>query len=145
MYQRTILLADPDPEIRSTLRRGLELMGYAVLEVENGDAAMAIVLRSELALLVTELYVPAGDSPCLVRAIRRMPALRRMKVLAYSACAAASDHEWAFAAGADAYLTKPTSVGQLLQVAGRLAQSRTYAGHRSPLPAAGHTSSREAR
>jgi CheY-like chemotaxis protein len=145
MYQRTILLADPDPEVRTTLRRGLELMGHYVLEVADGDAAMAIVLRTELALLVTELYVPAGDAPCLVRAVRRMPALRRMKVLVYSARAAATDHEWALAAGADAYLTKPTSVGQLLQVAGRLAQSRTYAGDRAPVPAVAHTASREAR
>jgi CheY-like chemotaxis protein len=68
-----------------------------------------------------------------------------MKVLAYSAFAATEDREWALAAGADAYLTKPTSVGQLLQVAGRLAQNRSNVGHRAPLLAAVHTSSREAR
>jgi two-component system chemotaxis response regulator CheY len=145
MYQRTILLADPDPEIRSTLRRGLEMMGYGVMEVADGDTALALALRSELALTVTELYVPTGDAICLVRAIRRMPALRRMKVLAYTAFISMGDREWAFAAGADAFLTKPTSVGQLLQVAGRLAQNRSHAGHRALPRETANTSSREAR
>ena len=145
MYQRTILLADPDPEIRAMLQRGLDLMGYVVLEVESGDAAMALMLRTEIALLLTELYVPTGDTPCLVSAVRRIPALRRMKVLVYSAFATAEDREYALSAGADAYLTKPTRVGQLLQVAGRLAQSRTYAAQRASSRVIEHTSSREAR
>jgi CheY-like chemotaxis protein len=125
MFQKTILLVEPDSQARSTLRGGLEGMGYAVVEAGNGGSALRLASRSEIALTVTELYLPTDAEPCLVRAIGQTPALKRMKVLAYTKHAAESDRQWALRAGADAFLAKPTQLGRLLQVAGGLASSRS--------------------
>ena len=127
MHQRIILLAEPDSKSRSLLRRGLEGVGHSVMEASSGRSAFQMALQSEIALLVTELYLATDAERCLVRAIGQASGLRRMKVLAYTSHAASTDREWALRAGADAYLVKPTPLGRLLQVAGLLASSRSPA------------------
>jgi DNA-binding response OmpR family regulator len=122
--QRTILLAEPDARLRETWRRGLAAMGFQVRESTDGAAALSAAMRSQIDLLVTDLYLPAGAECCLVRAARREAALRHTKILVVSYHATADDHHWALAAGADAYLVKPIRLGRMLQVAGRLAMSR---------------------
>lgn len=125
---RTILLAEPDTALRASWRSALSDMGFHVTEAASGTAALQIALHSEVSLLITELYLASGDERCLVRAARRQRALRRLKILAVSRHAAQEDREWALAAGADAYLVKPVRLGQMMQIAARLARTRRNAG-----------------
>jgi two-component system chemotaxis response regulator CheY len=122
--QRTILLAEPDARLRAAWRGGLDGMGFTVRESADGSTALRTALHSEVTLLITELYLPSGDERCLVRATRREPGLKRVKILVVSEHAEAEDREWALAAGADAYLIKPIRLGRILQVAVRLATTR---------------------
>ncbi|HEY9226950.1 MAG TPA: response regulator [Gemmatimonadaceae bacterium] len=122
--QRTILLAEPDARLRATWRVGLDAMGFAVREASDGATALRTALRSEIALLVTELYLPSGAEKCLVRAARLEAGLKRVMILVVSLHAGNEDRQWALAAGADAYLIKPIRLGRLLQVAARLATTR---------------------
>ncbi len=124
MQQRTILLAEPDCRLRATWRTGLAAMGFHVLESGDGTDALRTSLRSEVALLVTELYLPTGAERCLVRAARRELGLRRVKILVVSSHGAPDDRAWALSAGADAYLVKPVPVGRMLQLSAQLAASR---------------------
>lgn len=123
-HQRSILLAEPDAVLRSTWRTALLAMGFQVRESADGGAALRTALRSEVNLLITELYLPSGSHRCLVRAARREAGLKRVKILVVSGHAASDDRDWALAAGADAYLIKPVPLGRMLQVAARLATSR---------------------
>jgi DNA-binding response OmpR family regulator len=122
--RRTILLAEPDPRLRAAWRTGLDAMGFDVRESADGPNALRTALRSDVALLVTELYLPSGAERCLVRAARREPGLKRLKILVISDHGADEDRSWALSAGADAYLIKPVRLGRMLQVAARLATSR---------------------
>lgn len=122
--QRTILLVEPDAPLRESWRSGLAAMGFHVRESADAGGALSTALRSQIDLLVTELYLPTHAERCLVRATRREPALRHMKILVVSDHAATDDRNWALTAGADAYLVKPVRLGRMLQVAGRLALSR---------------------
>jgi two-component system cell cycle response regulator DivK len=99
-------------------------MGFQVRESADAGGALSTVMRSQVDLLITELYLATPKERCLVRATQREPALRYMKILVVSDHATAEDREWALAAGADAYLIKPVRLGRMLQVAGRLAVSR---------------------
>ena len=123
--QRTILLAEPDVRLRSAWRSGLGAMGFRVCESGDGASALRTALGSEIALLITELYLPSGQERCLVRAARREPGLRRVKILVVSEHSSDEDRAWALAAGADAYLVKPIRLGQMLQISARLATTRT--------------------
>ena len=122
--QRTILLAEPDAGLRDAWRAGLVGMGFQVRETADAAAALRTALRSEVSLLITELYLPIGEDRCLVQAARREPGLKRVKILVVSDHATEDDRAWALAAGADAYLVKPVRLGRMLQIAARLATSR---------------------
>ena len=122
--QRTILLAEPDNRLRAAWRSGLAGMGFHILESSEGTGALRTSLRSEVALLVTELYLASGTHRCLVRATRREPGLRRLKILVVSSHDGAADRQWALNAGADAYLAKPVPLGRMLQLSAQLANSR---------------------
>lgn len=124
MHSRTILLADPDAALRATWRGGLDDMGYRVIEADDADTALRTALRTEINLLITELYMAGAGDRCLVRAARREAGLRRVKILVVSAHATAEDRAWALSAGADAYLVKPVRLGRMMQVSARLATSR---------------------
>ena len=120
----TILLAEPEESLRDAWRPGLAAMGFQIREATSGGAALDVLLRSEIALVISELYLATRSQPCLVRAARDEPALRRVKILIVSEHAREQDRTWALASGADAYLAKPIRVGRLFQVAARLATSR---------------------
>jgi len=126
--QRTILLVEPDALLRESWRSGLAAMGFQVRESADAAGALSTAMRSQIDLLITELYLPTPKERCLVRATQREPALRYMKILVVSDHATAEDRDWALAAGADAYLIKPVRLGRMLQVAGRLAVSRDRGG-----------------
>lgn len=99
-------------------------MGFEVRESADGSNALRTALRSDVSLLITELYLPSGAERCLVRAARREPGLKRLKILVISDHGGDEDRGWALSAGADAYLIKPIRLGRMLQVAARLATSR---------------------
>src|SRR5579884_1590651 len=82
--QRTILLVEPDSRLRETWRSGLAAMGFRVRESADAGDALLAAMRSQVDLLVTELYLPTQDERCLVRATRRESALRHMKILVVS-------------------------------------------------------------
>jgi DNA-binding NarL/FixJ family response regulator len=77
---------------------------------------MDIVNRSEIALVVTELYLRLGTCRCLARVIGKSPALRRTKVLAYTAHGKRQDRDWALRIGADGYVKKRSSEERFLSV-----------------------------
>jgi DNA-binding response OmpR family regulator len=81
-------------------------------------------MRTEVTLLITELYLPSQSGHCLVRVTRREEALRRLKILVVTDHSSDEDRAWALASGADAYLTKPVRLGRMLQVSARLATAR---------------------
>jgi CheY-like chemotaxis protein len=124
LSDRSILIAEPESALRATWQSALAAMGFHVSVSASGTAALQIAMHTEISLLITELYLSSGGERCLVRAARREPALRRLKILAVSNHDKDDDRAWALAAGADAYLIKPVRLGHLLQVAGRLATSR---------------------
>jgi CheY-like chemotaxis protein len=124
MQRKTIVIADSDAHVRSEIRRGLEAMGFPVVEAPNGETALRALCAWEVGLLVTDLYLPTGTEPCLVRSLRRDAALRGIKVLVVTGHGGTRDRDWAVREGADAFLARPTELGRVLQLANRLASSR---------------------
>ena len=124
MQRKTIVVADGDADVRSEIRRGLEAMGFPVVEAPNGEAALHTLCTREVGLLVTDLYLRTGTEPCLVRSLRRDAALRRVKVLVVTGHHAMRDRDWALREGADAFLPRPAELARVLQLASRLANAR---------------------
>jgi CheY-like chemotaxis protein len=73
-----ILLVDDERAILSLTRRVLELAGYRVVTADNGAHAIGLfsARAAEIALVLTDLSMPAMDGTSLIGALRKVtPAL----------------------------------------------------------------------
>jgi CheY-like chemotaxis protein len=135
MYSSTILLVQQQKDSATYLRSRLEGKGYTVVEAEDAASAMTIVNGSEIALVVTELYLPVGKSRCLARTIGKSPALKRTKLLAYTTHGKRRDRAWAQRIGADGYVITRSGEDRFLSVVDHLMEAPSTprrAGKRPP-------------
>jgi CheY-like chemotaxis protein len=123
MHSNSILLLQSQTDSMPHLRTRLEDKGYTVVEATDAAAAMDIVNRSEIGLVVTELYLRVGKSRCLARAIAKSPALRHTKLLAYTAHGRRADRDWARHIGADGYVITRSGEDRFLSVVDHLMEA----------------------
>ncbi len=57
----TILVVDDDPEIRSTLKKILEMSGHTVLTASSGVEANACLDEGKVDLMITDIVMPDQD------------------------------------------------------------------------------------
>ena len=84
----TILLVEDQATVRAVMRRVLEQHGYAVIEAEDADRAIAIETGSEepIDLLITDIIMPGLDGVELAKQIvQRRPAIGVLLVTGYAA------------------------------------------------------------
>ena len=79
--ERPILVVDDEPEQRALLRRILEREGYAVVEAENGVAALARLRERAVGLVLLDLMMPEMDGFELVEELRRQEAWRGLPIV----------------------------------------------------------------
>jgi len=108
-----ILVVDDEPDLRYLLRRILERADHEVIDAGHGAAALDVVHRSRLDLIVTDMMMPVMDGAELIRRLRADPTTARIPILA-----ATGDVQ--LAGGADAVLTKPYRPSELLAAANAL-------------------------
>lgn len=125
MSPNSILLVHAGNDSLPRLRGRLEAKGYNVIQATDAPTAMDIVNRSEIALVVTELYLRLGTCRCLARVIGRSPALRRTKLLAYTAHGKRRDRDWAQRVGADGYVITRSGEERVLSVVEHLMSTRS--------------------
>jgi two-component system KDP operon response regulator KdpE len=110
-----VLLIEDDRELRATLRDALEVEGYRVATAASLAEARA-TLRQALAggsvdLVLLDLGLPDGEGESLLAALREQ---RLAPVIVISARHTDDRKIRLLDAGADDYLVKPFSVGELL-------------------------------
>src|SRR3954462_7599862 len=111
MGRMRILLVDDDRALRDALRRALVLAGYETVPVQDGEAALTEMARSEPDAVVLDIGLPAIDGLEVCRRLR--VAGNRVPVLMLTARDAVADRIEGLDAGADDYLVKPFDVGEL--------------------------------
>ena len=108
---RKILIVDDEPEIRRFLRASLKLYQHAILEAGNGNEALDLTFREKPDLIILDLGLPDIDGVEVTRLIREMSTV---PIIILSVRNSENDKIEALDAGADDYLTKPFSMGELL-------------------------------
>ena len=106
-----VLVIEDDREIRTLLQSSLEAEGFSVQTAVSVSEAAALLRHALPDLVLLDLGLPDGDGADLVREIRRKHSL---PVLVVSARHQETEKVKLLDAGADDYLTKPFSVGELL-------------------------------
>ena len=120
MSPKSIVLVQAGTDSLPRLRARLEQKGYSVVQAMDAPTAMDIVNRSEIALVITELYLRVGTCRCLARVMGKSPALRRTKLLAYTSHGKRKDRDWARRIGADGYVKKRSGEERFLSVVDHL-------------------------
>ena len=105
-----VLVVDDDPPIRRFLKAGLENEGYTFVEAANGRDAIAQAATRAPDVVLLDLGLPDIDGLEVVRRIREWST---MPIIVLTARGQEGDKIRALDSGADDYVTKPFSMGEL--------------------------------
>ena len=107
-----ILLAEDDPMIGDSLRKGLRDEGFTVDWVQDGRSAERALEVTDYALAVLDLGLPQKDGLAVLRGWRQRGLT--LPVLILTARDAVPDRVKGLDSGADDYLVKPFDLAELL-------------------------------
>jgi CheY-like chemotaxis protein len=127
---RRILVVDDEPALLDSICDGLELIGgYTVISANNGIAGLERVMSDQPDCVVVDVRMPGLNGYQFVRALRGDPETAQIPLIILSALV--QDHEQlaGMLTGADAYMTKPVKIMDLVSTID--ASVRLTAAHRA--------------
>ncbi|MDZ4821168.1 MAG: diguanylate cyclase [Planctomycetota bacterium] len=111
---RKVLIVEDDPAQAWLLRQWLEQDGYIVQHTDDGLHAMDLIRQDCPDFLLTDWLIPGLDGVQLCREVRALNTPHYIYILLLSVRTLTEDIVEGLAAGADDYLSKPLSHGELL-------------------------------
>ena len=106
-----ILVVDDEPQITRVLRTTLNAQGYEIRVANDGETALEIAKDFTPDLVITDLMMPNMNGIELCRRIRKAS---QVPILVLSVRGEERSKIQALDSGADDYITKPFSTGELL-------------------------------
>jgi len=111
MLQPRILIVDDDPTISKLVRANLEARKYKTLTAADGAEALQIVERELPDLVILDILMPNMDGFEVCRQLRKWT---QIPIIMLGERGDESDRVKCLDLGADAYLTKPFGVEELI-------------------------------
>lgn len=115
-----ILIADDRSSSRELLRTILERAGYAVIEAEDGEQAVAQARQGLPDLILLDLQMPRLDGFGVLAELRSDPNFESLPIVALTASAMRGDREKILEAGFTEYVSKPAGPELLRATLSRL-------------------------
>src|SRR5579859_5475845 len=113
---RTVLIVDDDLRNVFAITSILELYGLTVLHASDGQTGMDLLMNGGIDIVLMDVMMPEMDGYATTAAIRQIPGLAHLPVIAVTARAMQGDRDKSLAAGATDYVTKPVDTEDLLTV-----------------------------
>jgi two-component system KDP operon response regulator KdpE len=107
----TVLIIEDEGQIRRFIRTSLEASGYRVLEADTGKQGLSEIATHKPDLVILDLGLPDMDG---IEVVRRLREWASVPIIVLSARQGERNKITALDLGADDYLTKPFSTGELL-------------------------------
>jgi CheY-like chemotaxis protein len=80
-----ILLVDDDPSVLESIERVLNYLGHIVQTADSGEAALELVAKGAVDLVITDYFMPGMKGDELARLLKqRQPGQRILMVTAYA-------------------------------------------------------------
>ncbi|MBI3762494.1 MAG: response regulator transcription factor [Chloroflexi bacterium] len=125
----SILLVDDDPLLLDSVRFSLERAGYKVATAADGAEAIAAARKHSPDLAILDIGLPDADG---LQLCRRLQASRPVPVIFLTAHDREMDVILGLERGADDYITKPFSMGELVARVGAVLRRARVGAARPP-------------
>lgn len=116
MSGKTILYVEDNEMNRKIVRDLLKHTTYQLLEAFDGEAGVAMALERRPDLILMDVQLPKVSGFEATRTLRAEPAMADTPIIAITSFALSGDDQKAREVGATAYLAKPYSPFELLQM-----------------------------
>jgi two-component system NtrC family sensor kinase len=110
----TLLIVDDDHAARERLRQIFETAQYRVVTANEAASALRVLKGVRCDLVALDLEMPGVDGLALCKLLRAQPTTSKLPIIALSESDDEARKVQAFTAGADDYITKPSTPGELL-------------------------------
>lgn len=104
--KKNILLVEDDTSLSAVYRSRLELEGFDVREVYNGEDALSVAIEYRPDLILLDAMMPKISGFDVLDILRNTPETTNMRVIMLTALSQPKDKERAEALGVDEYLVK---------------------------------------
>ena len=111
-----VLVVEDNRDSAESLRRLLELCGYAVTIAETAKEGLDAAKNIRPDVILCDIGLPDSDGFSLARALRKNPETSTDRLIAVTAYGKDEDKEQSKKAGFVLHLLKPVSPGTLLRV-----------------------------
>ncbi len=111
-----VLLAEDTPTNQMLVVHVLEKRGHHVQVACDGRTAVKLAAQGAFDVILMDLQMPQMDGLQATAAIRALPGMARVPIIALTAHAMVGDRERCLAAGMDGYLAKPLNLRELIEV-----------------------------
>ena len=105
--KRTILLIEDNEQNRYLATFLLEKQGYRVVSAADGLLGIATAKNMTPDLIMLDIQLPVMDGYAVANALREIPSLHNVPIIAVTSYALVGDREKCLAAGCNGYLEKP--------------------------------------
>ena len=129
-----VLLVEDNPINREVAVELLSAEGLDAEIAENGARAVELAAAGRYDLILMDVQMPVMDGLDAARAIRRLPGLATVPIIALTAGARQDDREQTVCAGMSDYLAKPFTAERFYAVLGRWLAAGPDAGGGDPPP-----------
>jgi two-component system phosphate regulon response regulator PhoB len=109
-----ILIIEDEPDIIEILKYNLEREKYVVLTAASGEDGLAAARDALPDLVLLDIMLPGMDGLQVCRKLREDPSTRDLLVIMLTAKGTEADIVVGLTLGADDYIVKPFSTGELL-------------------------------
>jgi CheY-like chemotaxis protein len=126
---KVVLLVDDSQTVRRMLDWSLKPTGWKTLHASDGLQALEILHVEAVDLAIVDLNMPRMDGIELIRSVRSDARLKHLPIILLSTEMRDEDRQAAIEAGANLYLTKPSTPTLLRQ------KAESFLGLAEPSPA----------
>jgi two-component system cell cycle response regulator DivK len=116
MTDATVLYVEDNEFNRKIVRQLLTRTTYRLREAADGEAALGMVRQERPDLILMDVQLPKMSGLDVTRALRGDPATADVPIIVVTSFALSGDEQRAMAAGASAYIAKPYSPRELLEL-----------------------------
>jgi CheY-like chemotaxis protein len=129
LVEGTVLIIDDDPDGAFLLEQVLLKAGFHVRIAGNGIEGLSLARQKGTAVILLDVMLPGLDGFEVCHRLRDDPASAKTPIIMISAKSRPEDRDMGFKVGADAYMTKPLGMNDVVQAVTHFMQITEEGSH----------------